>query len=179
MKERFRKLATGKIAAHGALCQAGTPQDTAIDDLVNKDNLEDYSNNLAAAKTTEKVLLEQLTAAFAALTTNNEALVTTNSKLATEVTNLTRRLGRNSGSETSGTMEDKQSPSTCPNCKKEGFHKPDTCLELAKNSSKRLPNWKSSLWHGGAADIENIAMSRPPFPLYELCGSLSLKDRVL
>ena len=63
MKERVRRLATGENTAHDALRQTGThptqtPQGTAIDDLVNKDDLEDYFNNLAAAATTEKVLLE-------------------------------------------------------------------------------------------------------------------------
>ena len=46
MKERVRQLSTGDNAPHGALRQAGTPptqtpQGTAIDDLVNKDNIED------------------------------------------------------------------------------------------------------------------------------------------
>ena len=96
-------MATGENAAHGVLCQAIAPQGTLIDNLVNKYDLEYYFNNLAAAATTEKVVLEQLTSAIAALTTNNKALVATNSKLATEVTNLKRRLGKNTGSETSGT----------------------------------------------------------------------------
>ena len=107
MKERVRRLATGKNAAHGALCQTFAPRGTAIDDLVNKDNLEDYFEKIAAAVTTEKNLLEQLTAAISALTINDEALVATNSKLAAEVTNLTRRLGRNTDSKTSGTTADK------------------------------------------------------------------------
>ena len=83
------------------------PQGTAINDLVNKDNLEYYFDNVAAAATTEKVVLEQLTAAIAAMEINNEALVANNSKLVEEVTNLTRMLGRNSDSVTSGTNLDK------------------------------------------------------------------------
>ena len=83
------------------------PQGTAINDLVNKDNLEYYFDNVAAAATTEKVVLEQLTAAIAAMEINNEALVANNSKLVEEVTNLTRMLGRNSDSITSGTNLDK------------------------------------------------------------------------
>ena len=95
-----------------------TPLGTAIDDLVNKDYLEDYLDNLAAAATTDKVVLEQLTSAIAMLTTNNKALVATNAKLAAEVTNLTRKLGRNAGGDTSGTAAYKRSPRTCPHCKK-------------------------------------------------------------
>ena len=93
MKEQVRRLATGENATHGALRQTVAPQGTAIDDLVNKDDLKDYFHNLAAAATTEKVVLEQLTAEIVAMTINNEALVATNSKLVAEVTNLTIRLG--------------------------------------------------------------------------------------
>ena len=50
MKDRFQQLATGKNAAHGALRQTAAPQGTAIDDLVNKDDLEDYFDNIAAAQ---------------------------------------------------------------------------------------------------------------------------------
>ena len=71
MKERVWRLATGKNAANGAIRQTVAPQGTAIDDLFNKDDLEDYFDNLAAAATTEKVVLDQLTAAIVALTINN------------------------------------------------------------------------------------------------------------
>ena len=121
MKERVRRLATGENAAHGALRQTVAPKGTSIDNLVNKDNLEDYFDNPAVAATTEKVVLEQLTTAIAAMTINNEALVVTNSKLVTEVTNLTRRLGRNSDSKISGITPDKRIPKTSPHCKKEGL----------------------------------------------------------
>ena len=105
-------MATGKNAAHGALGQTVAPQDTAIhdlvnkDDLVNKEDLEDYFENLAKAATTEKVVLEQLTASISALTINSEALVASNSKLVEDVTNITRRLGQNTNSATSGTTPD-------------------------------------------------------------------------
>ena len=52
MKERVRILATGKNAVHGALRQTISPQGTAIDDLVNKDDLKDYFCSLYAAATT-------------------------------------------------------------------------------------------------------------------------------
>ena len=71
------------------------PQVTAIDELFNKDYLEDCFDNIAAAATTEKVVLAQLTAAIVAMTINNEALVATNSKLVAEVITLSRRMGRN------------------------------------------------------------------------------------
>ena len=100
-------MATGENAAHGVLCQAIAPQGTLIDNLVNKYDLEYYFNNLAAALTMEKVLLDQLMAAIAALTINNEALVTINSKIVADVTNLTRGLGRNTDSATSKTNPDK------------------------------------------------------------------------
>ena len=103
-------MATCENADHGVLCQTVSPQGTAIYDLVNKYDLEDYLDKLAAAATTEKGVLEKLTAAIAALTINNEALVATNSKLVEEVTNFTRRLGQNTGSETSGKRRTSEVP---------------------------------------------------------------------
>ena len=146
MKDRVQRLATGENASLGALRQTLAPQGTAIYNLVNKDDLEDCFDNIAAAATNEKSVLAQLTVAIAAMTINNEALVATNSKLVAEVTTLTIRMVRNSnGAASKNTPTDKRSPKTCPHCKKEGFHKPDSCLELSKNTSRRLPNWKSSL----------------------------------
>ena len=134
MKDRVRRLAMGENDAHGALRQTAAPQGTAIDDLVNKDDLEDYFDNIAAAATTEKVVLAQLTSAIAAITINNKALVATNSKLVEEVTNLTRRLGQKyDGAASTNMPPEKRIPKTFPHCKKEGFHKPDTCLELSNN----------------------------------------------
>ena len=96
--------------------------------------------------TTEKVVLAQITAAIVAMTINNEDFVATKSKLVAEVKTLTRRLVRNSdGVASTNTPTEKRSPKTCPYCKKEGFHKPDICLKLSKNASRRPPNWKSSL----------------------------------
>ena len=145
MKDRVHKLAKGKNADHGALRHTFSPQGTAIYDLFNKDDLEYYFDNIASATTTEKFLLAQLTSAITAMTINNEALVATSSKLAAEVTTPTIRLGRNSDGATSTDPQDKQSPKTCPHFRKEGFHKPDTCLEMSKNANRRPPNWKSSL----------------------------------
>ena len=96
MKDRVQHLATGENASHGALLQTTTPQGTAIDDLVNTDQLEDYFDNIAASVTTEKVVIAQLTAVISAMNINNEALVATNDNLVEEVTTLTRRLGQNS-----------------------------------------------------------------------------------
>ena len=111
MKDRVRQLATGENAAHGALHQTVDPKGTKMDDLVNKDDLEDYFDKIAAAATTAKVVLAQLTAAIAAMTINNEALVAPNSKLVAEVTTLTRRLVRNSGgAANTNTPTDKLTP---------------------------------------------------------------------
>ena len=52
MKNRVRQFSTDENAAHGTLRQTAAPQDTAIDDLVNKDGLEDYFDNIPAATTT-------------------------------------------------------------------------------------------------------------------------------
>ena len=54
MKEQVRQLARGENSAHGALRQTGTSQGTKINNLVNKEDPEDYFYNLAAAANTEK-----------------------------------------------------------------------------------------------------------------------------
>ena len=72
----------GKNVAHGALHQTVASQGTAINYLINKNDLEDCFDNVSAAVPTGKVVLEQLMVAIAALTMKNEALVVTNSKLA-------------------------------------------------------------------------------------------------
>ena len=113
-KERVRRLATVENAAHGALRQTVTPQGTTIDNLANKDDLEYYFDNLAAAATTENVVMAQLTATILEMTINNKALVATNSKLVAEVATLTRRLGQNTKGATSTNMPDKRGPKTCP-----------------------------------------------------------------
>ena len=61
-----------------------------IDDIVKKDDLEDYFDNLTAATTTKKAVLEQLPQMIATLTMNNATLVTSNTKLTEEVENLNR-----------------------------------------------------------------------------------------
>ena len=71
MKERVRQLATGENAAHDALRQTVAPQGTTIDNLTNKDDPEDYFDNLYAATTTEKLVLAQLTTAITAMTIKN------------------------------------------------------------------------------------------------------------
>ena len=51
-------MATGKHAAQGAMQKSERPPErTTIDNLVNKDDLEDYFDNLAAAATTKKAVL--------------------------------------------------------------------------------------------------------------------------
>ena len=77
-----------------------------------KTNSKITSTTLPWPRPQKKDVLEQLTSAIAELTTNNEALVATNAKIAAELTNLKRRLGQNTRSETSGTIEDKRIPRT-------------------------------------------------------------------
>ena len=51
MKERVQQLATGENSSHSALRQIVPPQGTAIDNLVNKEDIEDYFDNLAVDQT--------------------------------------------------------------------------------------------------------------------------------
>ena len=119
MKERVHRLVTYEHAAQGVMRQSYTPPDrTAIEKLVNKDDLEDYFDNLAAAAMTKKAVLEQLTQVIATLTMNNATLVTLNSKLTAEVANLIKNLGKNTGGNTGGRATNKRSPTTCTHCQK-------------------------------------------------------------
>ena len=43
----------------------------------------------------------------------------------------------------SGESQGEREPNLCPYCKKEGYHEPDACFEIAKNKDKRPPGWKS------------------------------------
>ena len=56
MKERVRRLATGENTADGALRKTVAPHGTAIDNLVDKDDLGDYFDNIAVAATPDKVV---------------------------------------------------------------------------------------------------------------------------
>ena len=80
---------------------------------------------------------------------NNAKIAATNKELVAIVKNLsnknkdlqrkTYRLKKKGGSEAT---QRKRDPTLCPHWKKEGYHEPDACFEIAKNKDKRPPGWK-------------------------------------
>ena len=105
-------------------------------------SLEGYFDNLAAATTNNKLVLEQLVANKAKLAATNEDLVTIIIKLSNENKDIQRETYRLKKTGCSGATQGKRYPTLCPNCKKEGYHVPDACFGLAKNKDKRPPVWK-------------------------------------
>ena len=76
------------------------------------------------------------------LATSNKSLVDLVKKQQNEIKNLERELSRyNNPTQASA----RNPPTLCANCKKEGYHQPQDCYELAKNKDKRPPGWRSGL----------------------------------
>lgn len=111
--------------------------------------LDGYFDNLAAAATTEKSLLEELVKSNATLTNTNEDLANIVKRLTgekkniqQEVNELRKDLEKTETSREQGRIKE---PSHCPHCKRVVWHAPDACYELEKNASKRPAGWRSGL----------------------------------
>ena len=118
--------------------------------------MEGYFDNLAAAATNEKAVLDQLVA-------NNTTLTATNAEMADAIKHLqatvqmlrqemkdfklllSRGRGRAGGRSGDRAPEGGKQLKMCPNCKREVYHSPDECFELAKNAGKQPANWRSCL----------------------------------
>ena len=100
--------------------------------------LEGYLDNLAAPAVNEKSVLEKLVV-------NNTKLAATNENLVTMVKTLTNDIN-NLGQETSCLKKVGQSsrgPTLFHHCKKEVYHEPEACYEIAKSKYKRPPRWRT------------------------------------
>ena len=122
----------------------------------NAKDLEGYFDNLAAAATNEKAVLGQLVA-------NNTTLTETNAEMAEAIKHLQatvqmlrqemkefklllgRGRGRDGGRGGDRAPEGGRPKKLCLNCKREVYHVPDECFELAKNAGKRPASWRSCL----------------------------------
>ena len=113
--------------------------------------LNGYFNNIAAAATNEKAILEELATNLTTLTTSNAEMAATINKIRVENRKLQQKLNR------SKTLpQDKYRPgrrqsavgnklATCPNCKQEVWHNLDDCFELEKNAARRPSVWTTRL----------------------------------
>ena len=132
-------------AANPAACQeaAHLPLDHQLkEDSSDVKTLEAYFDNLAAATVNEKDVLKQLVFNNTTLATSNKSLVALVKKHNNEIKNLEQEISRiKKGSQASA----RNLPTLCANCKKEGYHQPQYCYELANNKYKRPPGWRSAL----------------------------------
>ena len=102
--------------------------------------LEGYFNKLASTVVNEKLVLEQLVANKTKLAATNENLVATVKKLTNDIKNLERETARlKKGGQSS------RGPTLYHHCKREGYHAPEACYELAKNKDKPPPGWRTLL----------------------------------
>ena len=108
-------------------------------------SLERYFDNLAAATTNKKTVIEQLFTSNAKLAATNEELVavdkkvTNNSKdLQQECNRLKKRGGRRA-------TQGKRNPTLCHHCKKEGYHDPSACFDIVNNKHNCPPGRKNGL----------------------------------
>ena len=94
--------------------------------------------------------MAELVKTNATLTSTNATLAATILKLTKVVNDLTEvKKGRGSGGGGGGGGGSGGSrrgdAKHCPNCKRDTWHKPDKCFELARNKEKRPSYWKSCL----------------------------------
>ena len=129
-------------AAHGAgliaLPDAPPPAQTEA--------LDEYFDALAAATSTEKEILEELVRSNTVLTKSITELTETPVKLTKIIADLTGQLKISQGNTRGGGREEKKKQTThFPNCKVDGFQKPDDCFELVNNKAKHPEAWKTCL----------------------------------
>ena len=101
-----------------------------------------YFDNLAAAVTNEKDVLKRLVLNNTTLAMSNESLVALVKKQHNEIKNLKWKISR---IKKPGQSSARNPPTLCTNCKKEGYHQPQDCYELAKDKDKCPPGWRSAL----------------------------------
>jgi hypothetical protein len=124
----------------------------------NDDELSEYlyELKLAATENSETInqvnsktltVVEELTARVKTLT---ETVAAQQKTITSQQNTIARLMGQNNsgnnGGNNGGTRNNTRSSGQkkkCPNCGREGYHKPEDCLELPANESKRKPGWKS------------------------------------
>ena len=113
--------------------------------------LDGYFENLTAASTNEKAVLEELVTNINTLTTSNTEMGATIKKLTGENIQLQQKLNslkklvqeeRSTGRRQSAVG---RKPAICPNCKQEVWHNLDDCFELEKNAARRPSVWTTRL----------------------------------
>jgi hypothetical protein len=122
----------------------------------NDDELSEYlyELKLAATEISETInqvhsktltVVEELTARVKTLT---ETVAAQQKTITSQQNTIARLTGQNNngGGSSGGTRNNARSSGQkkkCPNCGREGYHKPEDCLELPANEAKRKAGWKS------------------------------------
>ena len=89
--------------------------------------------------------MNQLMLKNTTLTNSNKSLVALMKKQANDLKNLKQELVRLNKKNVSA----RNPPTLCANCKKEGYHQPQDCYELAKNQDKPPPQDVTALCDSG------------------------------
>ena len=84
--------------------------------------LEGYFDNLSAAATKDKTVIEKLVTSNAKLATTNEELVDVVKTLTKENKYIQREINLLNQWDGSKATQGKRDPTMCPHCKKEGYH---------------------------------------------------------
>ena len=140
-KKEKVKLRVAEGADFGAAHQAAQVPPAAApapEDVT--DALEDYFDNLAAAATNDKSVLEALTKSNAALTATNAELAHNIKEIQKTLAALSKKVGARPPADTSS----RKQPKLCPNCNKVVWHDPKDCYHLEANADKRPEGWKAS-----------------------------------
>jgi hypothetical protein len=122
----------------------------------NDDDLWEYlyELKLAATENSETInqvnsktltVVEELTASVKTLT---ETVAAQQKTITSQQNTIARLMGHNNngGNGNGGTRNNARTSGQkkkCPNCGREGYHKPEDCLELPANEAKRKAGWKS------------------------------------
>ena len=113
-----------------------------------------YFDNLAAAETNKKAVLEEVVTNFNTITTSNSEMANTIKELAWENCQLQQQLKSFQKKQPQEDLRGarKRQPAVgrdkklCPNCKQEVWHRSNDFFELANNTARRPLGWTTRLW---------------------------------
>jgi hypothetical protein len=150
-EEQYAEETAGRGGLQG-INQISEETDEAEDELSEylyslKVAATEQSETMNQVNTKTLSVVEQLTARIKSLT---ETVAAQQKTITSQQNTIAKLLGENGGGSggggggnRNGNRNTTGQKKKCPNCGKEGFHKPDDCLELPANEGKRKAGWKS------------------------------------
>ena len=149
----------GEVNAAGRVLKTREVETNNGSGEVGNKALKGYFKNLAAVVINKKSVLENLVANNSKLASTNKDLVAMVKKLSNKIKNTERETSCFKKTGSSGASQGKRDLTLFPHCKKEGYHAPDACFELAKNKDKPPTGWKSWLWRCGTVRKAELSKS--------------------